>query len=289
LKIKSPVLQEILFLACIIQGMAKLTPEQWWHSLLTGNDPALPVRNFRQILKLIPTGPRCKFCNAPYHGVGAPLMRAVGKGPSRLTPQLCVQCHSYASRYLGGAEVELTMLFADVRGSTALAEKSSPTEFGALISRFFATASRILIDAGALLDRLAGDQALGLFIPGFAGQQHKQLAIQAARDLLKATGHGQAEQPWIPLGIGIHTGVAFVGSVGNAGVATDITVLGDAANTAARLSSSAAAGEILISENALVTGLDGTELESRTLQLKGKSEPVRVYVLKNDPERVEKS
>lgn len=260
----------------------RLSPEQWWYSLLTGDNPALPVRYFRHFLKLIPTGPRCKFCNAPYQGIGAPVMRILGKGPSRLTPQLCVQCHSYASRYLGGAEVELTMLFADIRGSTTLAEKMSPSEFGQLISRFFAISSDIIISSKALLDRLVGDQVIGLYIPGFAGPDHRRLAIQAARELLQATGHGSSAGPWVPVGIGVHTGIAFVGSVGEAGLATDITVLGDAPNTAARLSSSAAAGEILVSENVIVPELNPDQLETRQLQLKGKSQPVRVYVLTAD-------
>jgi len=207
-------------------------------------------------------------------------MHLIGQGPSRLSPQLCMRCHSYASRYLGGAEVELTMLFADVRGSTTLAEKMNPAEFGKLISRFFAVASDVIINSQALLDRLVGDQVIGLYIPGITGQSHKYLAVQAAKDLLLATGHGSTAGPWIPVGIGIHTGVAFVGSVGDVGIATDITVLGDAANTAARLSSSAAMGEILISENAVLPELNPAELETRQLQLKGKSQPVNVHVLK---------
>lgn len=259
----------------------QLSPEQWWNSLLTGENPALPVRRFRHFLKLIPTGPRCKFCNAPYHGIGAPLMRILGKGPSRLSPQLCVQCHTYASQYLGGAEVELTLLFADIRGSTTLAEMMSPSEFGQLISRFFAVASDVIIRSQALLDRLVGDQVIGLFIPGFAGPDHKRLAIQAACELLHATGHDSDEGPWIPVGVGVHSGIAFVGSVGDAGLATDITVLGDAPNTAARLSSNAAAGEILISETTVIPELNPDQLETRQLELKGKSHPVVVYVLKD--------
>jgi adenylate cyclase len=173
------------------------------------------------------------------------------------------------------------MLFADIRGSTTLAERMSPAEFGKLISRFFAVASDVIINSQALLDRLVGDQVIGLYLPGFAGQEHKSLAIQAAQELLRATGHGSAAGPWIPVGVGIHTGVAFVGSVGDAGIATDITVLGDAANTAARLSSNAAAGEILISENAVDSDLKTEHLETRRLELKGKSQPVNVYVLKD--------
>jgi class 3 adenylate cyclase len=82
------------------------------------------------------------------------------------------------------------------------------------------------------------------------------------------------------LGIGIHTGVAFVGSVGSQGTATDITVLGDPANVAARLSSTAATGEILISREEAALVFDTQHLEIRELELKGKSQPVSVYVLK---------
>ncbi len=70
-----------------------LTPEQWWHGLLTGVDPALPARQLRNLFRLIPNGPRCKFCNAPYHGIGGALFTIIGKGPSNLTPQLCQQCY----------------------------------------------------------------------------------------------------------------------------------------------------------------------------------------------------
>ncbi len=114
-------------------------------------------------------------------------MQLIGKGPSRLTPQLCRQCQDFANQYLGGTEIELTMLFADVRGSTPLAEKMGPTEFSKLISRFFGIAGEILIKHLAMVDRLAGDQATGLFVPGFAGPDHRQHAIKAAQELLEAT------------------------------------------------------------------------------------------------------
>jgi len=255
------------------------SPEEWWYNLLTGNNPPLPGRQLRYLLRLIPSGPRCKFCNAPYHGIGGQVMRRIGKGPSRLTPQLCRQCQGFADQYLGGTEIELTMLFADVRGSTTLAEKIGNAAFARLISRFFATAGEVLIRHQAMIDKLVGDQATGMFVPGFAGPDHRYKAIKAAQELLYATGHNQADGPWIPVGVGIHTGVAFVGSVGSAGSATDITVLGDPANVAARLSSTAAAGEILISRDAVTPELDVKHLEARELELKGKSQVVGVYVL----------
>jgi adenylate cyclase len=121
-----------------------------------------------------------------------------------------------------------------------------------------------------------------MYVPGFAGPAHARRAIEAAQELLRATGHTQPEGPWIPLGIGVHTGTAFVGSVGSEKGTSDITVLGDAANTAARLSSSARQGEILVSDAAYAAaGLDLGPMETRTLELKGKSQPVLVHVLRD--------
>lgn len=256
------------------------TPEEWWYWTLTGDSPDLPLRQLRNFFRILPSNPRCQFCNAPYHGLGAPIMRIMGKAPSRLSPHLCQQCQRFASQKLGGAEIELSMLFADVRGSTKLAESMSPAQFSQLISRFFAVAAEVLAVQLAWIDRFVGDQVVGYFVPGFAGQDHARKAVESAREILRLTGHGEPAGPWIPVGIGVHTGVAFVGAVGAEGQATDITALGDAPNTAARLSSAAGVGEVLVSGQALEGAeLTENELESRELELKGKSQPLKVYVL----------
>ena len=172
------------------------------------------------------------------------------------------------------------MLFADVRGSTPLAESMSPMEFSKLISRFYSVANEVFVRSDALLNRLIGDQVIGLYVPGFAGANHRGKAIYAAQELLRETGHTRSEGPWLSIGVGVHTGVAFLGSVGSNENTTDIAVLGDPPNTAARLSSSAAMGEILISEEAYVPELNLEGLEKRQLALKGKSHPVNVYAMK---------
>ena len=168
-----------------------------------------------------------------------------------------------------------------MRGSTSLAEQMSPSEFSLLISRFFAVTSKVLLRTHAWVDRLVGDQVVGMYIPYYTGHNHQGAAIGAAKDLLRRTGHDDDAGPWIPLGVGVHTGISFVGTVGSHDSATDITVLGDAPNVAARLSSAAGPGEILISEDTYTgTGLE-LDLEKRTLELKGKSEPLAVRVLKD--------
>jgi len=197
-----------------------------------------------------------------------------------MNPQMCNICEQFAREYQGGAEIELSLLFADVRGSTTLAETMSPTEFRALINRFFGAATQVMVQSDALIDKIIGDQAAAMYVPGFAGPEHARVAIEAAQKILQVTGHDTPDGPWIPLGVGVHTGTAFVGSVGSEEGSVDITVLGDTANTAARLSSIGNQGEILISEAAAAAaGLPAGSLEQRVLELKGKSQPVSVYVL----------
>jgi adenylate cyclase len=254
--------------------------ERWWRELLSGGSPVLPFRHFRRLFALLPADPRCKFCHGPFEGAGASLMRLIGKRPSGLTPQLCNQCEAMARTLPGGAEIELSMLFADMRGSTSLAEQMSPMAYSQLINRFFVSATEVLVHTRAMVDRLVGDQVIGLYVPGFAGRDHAKLAVAGAKRLLQETGHGDADGPWAPVGVGVHTDVAFVGAVGSERGATDITVLGDAPNTAARLSSAAAAGEILVSEQTCrAANLNDPEMVRRELRLKGKQEPVSVRLL----------
>ena len=152
--------------------------------------------------------------------------------------------------------------------------------YSKLISRFYRVANEVFAQSEALLNRLIGDQVIGLYVPGFAGTNHRGKAIHAAQELLRQTGHYEFGGPWLPIGIGIHTGVAFLGSVGSNELGSDIAVLGDPPNIAARLSSSAAIGEILISEEAFVQDAKLGELEKKQLALKGKSKRVSVYVVK---------
>jgi len=204
-------------------------------------------------------------------------MRLVGFGPSRLNRRICRGCIHALEKRPGGAEVELSLLFADVRGSTALAENTSAEEFSRLMARFYGTAAAAVDRRNGIVDKFVGDQVVALFIPGFAGAGHATAAIAAARELLANTGHGEGE-PWIPVGAGVHTGVAYVGTVGE-GDAQDFTALGDSVNTAARLASRAGTGEILVSSTAAAASqLDTAGLEARTLDLRGRAERVEAWV-----------
>jgi adenylate cyclase len=246
----------------------------WWFWFTTN---AFAVdKNLRRIFRLLPRDPRCKFCNTPFRGVGGLIARVLfGKQRSVLNPRFCNLCEIASREFPGGAEVEMSMLFADVRGSTALSEKMSPTEFSQLINRFYTESTKIIVDEDGLVEKLAGDSVAAFWGAGFAGPDYVGRTIKVAQELLR-----RMERQKIPVGIGVHSGVAFFGAMGTAEGLTDISAIGDEVNMAARLASKAAAGEIIVSEQALKSaGLDGSELEARSLELKGISQPVVARVM----------
>ncbi len=254
-----------------------------WHSYLTGDHSQLDtqVKVVRRIFKHLPSDPRCRVCNAPFHGLGglAVSLFGFGAGRSSFNPTLCDRCEKIVKAHEIGLELQLTMLFADVRGSTSLAEEIGAIPFHDLINRFYKVSTEVLVKTDALIDKLIGDQVIGLYVPGIAGPEYTRKALEAARMLLELTGHADADGPWISVGVGVHTGTAYVGAVGSSESVSDITVLGDAANITARLSSQAGPGEILVSEETCRFAKLGFEdCEPRTLTLKGRMEPVGVRV-----------
>lgn len=198
-----------------------------------------------------------------------------GKQRSALNPRYCNLCEIASREFPGGAEVEMSMLFIDIRGSTALSETMSPTEFSQVINRFYAAATKVIVEEDGLVEKLAGDEVAAFWGAGFAGSEYVKRTINVAQKLLRVM-----ESQKIPVGIGVHAGVAYFGSMGTTEGLTDISAKGEEVNTAARLASKAAIGEIIVSEQALQkTNINGSELESRSLELKGISEPVPVRVM----------
>ncbi|HEY2160235.1 MAG TPA: adenylate/guanylate cyclase domain-containing protein [Solirubrobacteraceae bacterium] len=235
-------------------------------------------RAFVRVMRHLPSDPRCRLCNAPYGGIGGRIMRRVGFGPSRKNPSICNTCFEMAP--MGGVEAEIGVLFADVRGFTALSETLPPPEIARLLNRFYACASDIL-GRSAVIDKLVGDEVMALYLPQLIGKRWEDEMLRDARELLAAVGFGSGGEPWLALGVGLDVGRAFVGNVGS-GEVKDFTALGDVVNTASRLQSSAQAGQIVLSER-LFGRLSGRVPASsaRTIALKGKqeAEPVRVIEL----------
>ncbi|MCV0402847.1 MAG: adenylate/guanylate cyclase domain-containing protein [Chloroflexi bacterium] len=253
--------------------------DQGWqdaYARLMGDKPY--VRYARRFWRMLPSAPRCRMCNGPFGGPLQPIMHAIGKAPWPNNPHFCSGCFRDVVARRVGAEIECSLLFADVRGSTAMAEKLRPSEFRAQMDRFFSVAAARLIDHEAIIDKFVGDEVVAIFVPGLTGGKHAAKAIAAGRSLLRATA-ADGESP-MPIGIGVNTGVAYVGAVGS-GENVTLSAMGDAVNVAARLASTAGAGELLVSAASAVAGaLDEGGAEQRRLELKGKSEPVEVVVLR---------
>jgi len=265
----------------------ELTPQEEWAAFLGGTHPHLQDKS---PLRFIPSSPRCRLCSAPFGRPGAFVLRRYGYTPWEKNPTICGRCFKGIEAVakmcptaeedgeINGAEVEISMLFADVRGSSKLARQMPTWDFTRLMNRFYNTSKEVLVEADAIIEKFVGDEVVALFVPLMTGPDHARRAVEAAEALLRATGHADGEQPWVPLGAGVHTGVAFVGVVGMKG-SSDFTALGDPVNIAAHLASQAAAGEILVTDaTARAAAMTHDGLERRHVSLKG--HPVDALVLR---------
>jgi adenylate cyclase len=255
------------------EGTSGASEAYWRKVLLEGHRP---IRFGRRAFRLIPAAPRCKFCASPFAGVGGRLFRLVGHGRSRKNPNMCAACCEGLPR--GGAEVDIAVLFADVRGSTTLGERSSTSTFAELLNRFYAAATEVLLRHDAVIDKLIGDELMAFFAPGMCGRNYRRHAVQAALEILHAVGYGTPEGPWLEVGVGVNAGQAYVGNVGAGGV-TDFTALGDPVNVASRLQAQAAAGEVVVAED-LCEGLADLLPRPRreTIELRGRDQALRALV-----------
>jgi adenylate cyclase len=195
-----------------------------------------------------------------------------------LNQQICRICVSSMTRQRGGAEIPVSLLFADVRGSTSLAESLPPKEFAQAMDAFFHLVAAAVDAESGVIDHIVGDGVMAMWIPAFVGPDHARHAVAAGRRLvadLRLPGKwGDA----VPAGVGVHTGIGYVGVIGEPG-SYDFTVQGDIANTTARLGSAASTGQLVMSDQVVTAaGVDTTDLSHRFLELRGKSDPVPVWV-----------
>jgi adenylate cyclase len=255
----------------------------FWHAMLSGEHPAL--RRGRKMLRLLsPTaGDRCRLCCAGFDGFTAPAMRLMGRAPWRRNPHFCEQCEAVLAKERGGAEIEIAMLYADVRGSTQLAAGMRPTEFAELMQRFFQIATKVFTKSDAMVDKMVGDEVIGIYLPGLTGSDYRQRVVAAGLELLRATGHNDPAGPWLSIGVGVHAGKTFVGSIGVEGGNYQFSALGDPMNFCARLVAAARGGEMIVSEAVWQDVSGEIAAEPRSLELKGYAEPVNAYVARVTP------
>jgi hypothetical protein len=210
--------------------------EEHWRKFLEEPDTMMGIG--RQVFSHIPSSPRCQLCASPFSGAGGTVMRFIGKRQSAGNPLMCTSCEKQLVKRRGGAEVESSLLFADIRGSTELGERLSASDFRAALARYYTVASDAVYANRGIVDKFVGDELVAAF-PPFLGGAHAARAVEAARDVLRGTGHGDPDGPWLPVGAAVHTGRMWFGTVGE-GTHVEITVLGDVVNTTARLAAAAA-------------------------------------------------
>ena len=182
------------------------------------------------------------------------------------------------SKQQGGAEIPVSLLFADVRGSTSLAESMSPMEFARTMDDFFHLVARAVDAENGVIDHIVGDGVMAMWIPAFVGADHARHAVDAGRALIAELRKTSAAGGAFPAGVGVHTGIGYVGVIGNPG-SYDFTVQGDVANTTARLGSAAGNGDLILSDSVVSQAQLPTDgLTRRMLDLKGKAQPVPAWV-----------
>jgi adenylate cyclase len=239
-----------------------------WEALLV--DGYEPLKRAQRIFRRLPRDPRCKLCQNPFAGFGGKLVGLMGRRPSRKNPNLCQACFDKLPP--GGIEIDVGVVFADVRGSTAMGEQSTATEFAARLNRFYETATDVLIHHDGLIDKLIGDEVMALFIRGFAGEEYRRKTALAALDLAAAVDD-------LSVGVAANAGIAFVGNVGS-GTVMDFTALGDAVNIGARLQSYASPGEVVLASHLYdLVAADHPGARSECVEVRGRDEPVDVRVL----------
>lgn len=241
--------------------------DRYWQILL--------AHEHRTPFSILPTDPRCQICRIPFAGIGGVIGRVVGFKRWNKNPSLCNRCVD--SMPSGGIEIDTAVLFADIRGSTALGEQLGPAEFANLLNRYYKTATDVLVPRKAVIDKMIGDEVMALFLP-LAGAAYRRVAVESAVALQHAVRRAEWPGETPGIGIGVYAGVAFVGRIGE-DEGNDFTALGDTVNVAAHLQSEAGPGEIVLSEDLFTIASDILQnTEHRTITIRGRQQPVNVRV-----------
>lgn len=187
---------------------------------------------------------------------------------------------------LKGEKRVVTVLFADIRGFTPLAESLPPEKVLEILNKYFSKMVDIVFRYGGLLNKFIGDAIMVLYNAPLDQKYHELRAVLTGIEMQKEIArineerrqHGDIQ---INMGIGINTGDAVAGNVGSE-LRLEYTVIGAGVNLAQRIESQTAKGQLLISEatyNAVKEHVEVIRLEP--MQVKGISEPVQLYAVIN--------
>ncbi len=186
--------------------------------------------------------------------------------------------------YMKTEKHELTILFSDLRGFTALSEKLPPEKIVEILNEHLETMSQIILQHKGTIDKFIGDGIMAIFGAPIYYESHALRAVKVAVEMQKA--QERLALKWakqgikLTIGIGINTGDVVVGNIGSQ-QRTDYTAIGDTVNVASRLCGLAEGGKILVSER---THNDTKKViafsKSKPLRVKGKSRAIAVYTIK---------
>jgi len=203
---------------------------------------------------------------------------------SRFMPEYVVKqlLNNPDSFRLGGANQIVTVLFADIRGFTALSENENPEKIVGLLNRYFSAMSEIIFDHGGTLDKDIGEGLMAIFGAPTTTPEDPLNAVRAAvamqkrllslNEELGKDGFGQ-----ISVGMGLHTGEATIGYVGS-DKRSEYTAIGDTVNLASRLESNAGGGQILISDATASAAGSSLPLKAQEpLVVKNRVQPVNLF------------
>lgn len=183
---------------------------------------------------------------------------------------------------LGGVNQKITVLFADIRGFTAVSEKAKPERIVSLLNKYFTAMTEIIFAHGGTLDKYTGDGLMALFGAPNATPEDAANAVKAAavmQQRMVSLNEDLALEGYEPIkvGIGLHTGEATIGYIGSE-QRSEYTAIGDTVNLASRLESNAPGGTILVSEaTAMASGGLFPLLARDPLTVKNRLEPVNLF------------
>lgn len=188
---------------------------------------------------------------------------------------------------LGGELRELTVMFADMRGFTSFTEKHTPQDTLATLNTLFGALGKEIVDRLGTIDKFIGDAIMAFWNAPVDVPEHARRACESALAMRNRLDELNAKKtfgdPGIAVGVGLSTGVALVG---NMGLATrfDYSTIGDTVNVASRVEgeSKVVGFDIVAAEGTRFTAPDMAWLEAGSVQLKGKAQRLKVYVLVGD-------
>ena len=233
----------------------------------------------------------CKGCwqqlhvPIPLRGIAALPFRAFGIRPSRMNPNICTICEMMFTKVMRARKIsiDVTVLFADLRGYTALSQSLPEDQIAGLLDVFYDECASAIWEYDGLLNKTIGDAIMAIFNFPIRQPEHAARALDAAREIQRRC---QARQSMsngpvdcaksIDVGIGIDSGLVSFGEFGRSH--RDLTAIGTVVNTAARAQAAAEAGQILVTRKVrdrCGLGLAGSE--GRVYPLKGLPEPTELY------------